>query len=276
MRKLADEKISTVLYSDPDDIFSNVNLGNTTGFSTAFADSSIASISVDSATFASVGTVGTLSVTAAQQELIDDGTEYVFEFDYEISITANPSTASWQFNIAEVSSSTDVDISITNLSGTIRWTARTHSAPTAVAHSYIVTLEGRTTDTGNPTTGSATFSNAIFGVAYHQQTSETILLGGTLHGLVAVAKVGTTAVSQPENTTLTAYYSSKNVNDFTSATYTSFYTKTFGASETVAVDEEFFRYIANSEKEMYYRFRIQSSTSATGTFDLKLASVKKN
>ena len=275
MRKLADNKISLELYSDPDDIFSNLNLGDSSGFATAFADSTIASFTVDSATYASLGTLGTVSVSVAQQTLINGGTEHVLEFDYDIDITANPSTATFQFNIAEVSSSTDIDIAITNLEGTIRWTAITHTGA-AAAHSYIVTLEALTSDTGNATTGSASFDSAIFGVANHSQTSETVLLGGTLNALVAVGSVGSTAVTSPEDTELIALYAESNNNDFTSATYTSFYTKTFGASEIIAVDEELFRFVPNSDKEMYMRFRITSSTSATGNMNLQVASVMKN
>lgn len=275
MRTLADNKISLDLFSDPDDIFSNLNLGNTSGFATAFADSTITNFSVASATFVSEGTVGTLSVSSAQQTLINGGTEHVFEFDYNITITANPSTATFQFNIAEASSSTDIDISISNLSGTIRWTAITHTGA-ATAHSYVVTLEARTTDTGNPTTGNAAFTDAIFGVAYHSQTSETVLLGGTLNALFAVGSIGSTAATSPENTTLTALYAESSNNNFSGASYTSFYTKTFGASETIAVDEELFRFVPDTKKEMYMRFRITSSTSATGNLNLQVGSVMKN
>ena len=274
MKLLAENKISDELYSDPDDIFTNLNLGDTSGFSTAFANSTISNFSVAASTFTSEGTVGTLSVSATQQTAINGGTEYVFEFDYAITITANPSTATFQFNIAEASSSTDIDISITNLSGTIRWTAISHTG--ATAHSYIVTLEARTTDTANPTTGNASFTDAIFGVAINEQDSETVLLGGTLDALVAVGNVGSTAITSPVNTKLEVFYADSSSNNFSSATYTSFYSKTFTAGETLAVDDEIFRFVPNSDKEVYMRFRVQSSTSATGNMNLQVASVKKN
>lgn len=276
MRKLVDEKLGTNLFSNPDTIFDNVNVGGTSDFTTEFASATIASFSANSSSFTSMGLIGNITVTVAEQTEIDAGTEHIFKMDYELTLTAFPDNATFQFNIAEGASSTDVNIGITELSGTIYWTARSYTV-TPAAHTYVVSLEGRTTTPANPTTGSGSFTNGILGPALHQQTSDTILLGGTLHGLVGVGRVGQTAITYPVAEDLNVYYATSNIRTFpASPTYTSFYTKTFTAGETVAIDEELFRYIADSEKEVYYKFRLESSTVASGTFDLKLGSVNKN
>lgn len=109
------------------------------------------------------------------------------------------------------------------------------------------------------------------------KTTSTFFFGRTLHGLELVVTVGSTAVGLANGDILTIAFAQAEDDNFTSATYTTLYTKTFGASETIAVGTELVRYVADSKEGAYFRLRVTTDdTAATGTINAMIASVKKN
>lgn len=109
------------------------------------------------------------------------------------------------------------------------------------------------------------------------KTTSTFFFGRTLHGLELVVNVGSTAIALAENDILTIAYAQAEDDDFTSATYETLYTKTFGSSETIAIGTELVRYVANTKDGAYFRLRVTTDdTAAAGTINAMIASVKKN
>ena len=107
-------------------------------------------------------------------------------------------------------------------------------------------------------------------------TSDTILLGRTLHGLELVVEAGSTAIGLASTEILTISIAIEETDSFTSSTFETLYTRTFGTSETIAVGTELVRYVVPTDKGSYARLRIATDdTAATGTITARIASVKK-